>query len=50
MTTNTNQSDRQRAERHAAEAERLLAGRLGIVTNYVNARAHATRAVYYGEK
>ncbi|MDE3069653.1 MAG: hypothetical protein KGJ43_02875 [Acidobacteriota bacterium] len=37
----------QRAELHAREAERLLAGRLGIITNIVKAGAHATLAVYY---
>lgn len=36
-----------RAEHHAAEAERLLAGKLGIVTNIVKAGVHATLAVYY---
>ena len=50
MATDTTQSDLQRAERHAAEAERLLAGRLGIITNYVKAQAHATLAVYYSGK
>ena len=37
----------QRAEQHAQEAERLLKGRLGIITNYVKAQVHATLAVYY---
>lgn len=37
----------QRAERHAKEAERLLAGRLGIITNIIKAGVHATLAVYY---
>ena len=37
----------QRAERHASEAERLLAGRMGIITNMVKAGAHATLALYY---
>ena len=36
-----------RAEHHAQEAERLLQGRLGLITNYVKAQAHATLAVYY---
>ena len=36
----------QRAEHHAQEAERLLQGKLGIVTNYVKAQVHATLAVY----
>ena len=38
------------AERHAQEAERLLKGRLGIITNYVKAQAHATLAVYYATR
>jgi hypothetical protein len=37
----------QRAEDHAKEAERLLAGRLGIITNIVKAGVHGTLAVYY---
>jgi hypothetical protein len=37
----------ERAEYHAKEAERLLAGRMGIITNMVKAGAHATLAVYY---
>ena len=37
----------QRAEHHAKEAERLLAGRMGIITNIVKAGTHATLAVYY---
>jgi hypothetical protein len=40
----------QRAEHHAQEAERLLAGRLGLITNYVKAQAHATLAVYYATR
>lgn len=39
--------DLQRAEYHADEAERLLRGRLGIITNFVKAEAHATLALYY---
>ena len=39
--------DQKRAEYHAKEAERLLAGRLGIITNIVKAGVHATLAVYY---
>ena len=46
----TTQSDLQRAEQHAAEAERLLTGKLGIITNYVKAQAHATLALYYAHK
>jgi hypothetical protein len=41
------QADLERAEQHAVEAERLLKGRLGLITNYVKAEAHATLAVYY---
>ena len=37
----------ERAEHHAQEAERLLKGRLGLITNYVKAQTHATLAVYY---
>ena len=38
-----------RAEHHASEAERLLAGRLGFITNIIKAGAHATLAVYYAD-
>jgi hypothetical protein len=38
------------ADQHAAEAERLLKGRLGLINNYVKAQAHATLAVYYATK
>ncbi len=37
----------QRAEAHAREAERLLASRLGVITNIIKAGVHATLAVYY---
>ena len=37
----------QRAEHHAAEAERLLTGRLGLINNVIKAGVHATLAVYY---
>lgn len=37
----------QRAEDHAKEAERLLVGRLGLITNIIKAGVHATLAVYY---
>ena len=47
MTTAPAQGDLHRAEYHADEAERLLRGRLGIITNFVKAQAHATLAVYY---
>lgn len=40
----------ERAEHHAQEAERLLTGRLGIITNYVKAQVHATLAVYYATR
>jgi len=40
----------ERAEHHAQEAERLLNGKLGIVTNYVKAQVHATLAVYYATR
>jgi hypothetical protein len=40
----------ERAEHHAHEAERLLEGRLGIVTNYVKAQVHATLALYYATR
>lgn len=36
-----------RAEHHAKEAERLLTGRLGLITNIIKAGVHATLAVYY---
>jgi len=48
--TSTNASVAERAEHHAQEAERLLAGRLGIITNYVKAQVHATLAVYYATR
>jgi hypothetical protein len=41
---------RERAEHHAQEAERLLKGRLGLISNHVKAQAHATLAVYYATK
>lgn len=40
----------QRGEHHANEAERLLAGRLGLITNIIKAGTHATLAVYYSAK
>ncbi len=43
----TSVDTRHRAEHHAREAERLLAGRLGLINNYVKAGVHATLAVYY---
>jgi hypothetical protein len=50
METLATPTDRARAEEHTAEAERLLKGKLGIVTNYVKAQVHATLAVYYAGK
>jgi hypothetical protein len=44
----TNPLWQQRAEYHAQEAERLLAGRLGFINNVIKAGVHATPAVYYG--
>ena len=37
----------ERAEHHAREAERLLAGRWGLLNNVLTAGVHATLAVYY---
>ena len=43
-----NETDLQhRAEYHAGEAERLLAGRLGLINNVIKAGVHASLAVYY---
>ena len=39
-----------RAEHHAKEAERLLAGRLGLINNVIKAGVHATLAVYYANQ
>ena len=50
MEPDATRSDLQRAEQHAAEAERLLNGRLGIITNYVKAQVHATLALYYANQ
>lgn len=47
---NSQPDPRQLADRHGKEAERLLAGRLGIITNYVKAQVHATLAVYYSSE
>jgi hypothetical protein len=47
MATSPAHVDLERAEYHANEAERLLKGRLGVITNYVKAQVHATLAVYY---
>ena len=50
METLVTPTDRERAEQHAAEAERLLKCKLGIVTNYVKAQVHATLALYYADR
>ena len=47
MAGNPTQADLRRAEQHASEAERLLRGRLGLISNHVKAEAHATLALYY---
>jgi hypothetical protein len=47
MTTG---SDVARAAHHAAEAERLLSGRFGLLTNLIKAQAHASLAVYYATR
>jgi hypothetical protein len=47
LASTPEQDDLLRAEHHAIEAERLLKGKLGIITNYVKAEAHATLALYY---
>jgi hypothetical protein len=43
-------TDVARAAHHAAEAERLLTGRLGFVTNLIKAQVHASLAVYYATR
>ena len=40
----------QRAEHHASEAERLLAGRMGFINHIIKAGVHATLAVYYSSQ
>jgi hypothetical protein len=47
MATPT-QADRDRAEQHALEAERLLKDR--FIWSYLKAQAHASLAVYYAAK
>jgi hypothetical protein len=47
MATLPAQADAQRAEYHATEAERLLKGRLKLISSHVEAQVHATLAVYY---
>jgi hypothetical protein len=44
------QDPRQLAERHANEAERLLAGRMGLINKITKAGVHATLAVYYSNQ
>ncbi len=48
MATTSARPDRDRAEQHALEAERLLEGR--FVWSYLKAQAHATLAVYYAAR
>jgi hypothetical protein len=48
MATSAPQTDLQRAEHHASEAERLLKGRW--LSSHVKAQAHATLAVYYAAR
>ena len=48
MATIPAQAVDERAERHAAEAERLLESR--YLTSHIKAQAHATLAVYYASK
>jgi hypothetical protein len=45
MATTPAQADRERAEQHALEAERLLKDR--FIWSYLKAQAHAALAVYY---
>lgn len=40
-------NDIARAAQHAKEAERLLSGRFGFLTNLIKAQAHASLAIYY---
>ena len=47
MATLPAQADVQRAEYHANEAEKLLKGRLALLSSHVKAQVHATLAVYY---
>ena len=46
----TTGSDVARAAHHATEAERLLAGRFGFITNFVKAQVHASLAIYYATR
>jgi hypothetical protein len=45
MATSPDTDPRERARRHAEEAERLLRGRW--ISSYIKAQAHATLAAYY---
>jgi len=45
MVTTSAQRDRDHAEQHALEAERLLKDR--FIWSYLKAQAHAALAVYY---
>lgn len=47
MTTG---SDVARAAHHANEAERLLAGRFGFITNLIKAQVHGSLAIYYATR
>jgi hypothetical protein len=48
MATNLGEADKQRAEHHANEAERLLKSRL--LSSHIKAQVHATLAVYYSAR
>jgi F0F1-type ATP synthase epsilon subunit len=48
MTVSSEETDVERAERHANEAERLLKSRL--LSSHVKAQAHAALAVYYSTR
>jgi hypothetical protein len=50
MFTAPVEADLQRADYHAEQAERLLKGRLGLISSYAKAQVHATLAVYYCAK
>ena len=50
MTTAPAEADVRRAAFHAEQAERLLTGRLGLISSHVKAQAHATLAVYYATR
>jgi hypothetical protein len=41
---------RQLADRHAREAERLLAGRMGFINSTIKAGVHASLAIYYSSE